>query len=265
MPATGQTLPSDVVDGLFAVDYITGPVVDDADRASDLLSLCRGNADLLSAFAGISGVSMDLLDIVIDAAIEQDLTQNLLLEILQEARSATVNPSLNFAFRILADQIALVPWKRQPDATLFDAVPSLRTIWKPELAAVAASHSADWERGEDGQIYLVLAGRLVVGTIGWYPIGVDSVGLRWHGILPAARRHGFSRRAIDLMSAEIPAGIASLYEVTRNPESRAAFERLQFEIVVDRDEIQLAARAADYPIDAGGWVLRRRLNSCKRE
>ena len=62
---------------------------------------------------------------------------------------------------------------------------------------------------------------------------------------------------LDFVFRELPPEIRHVYEVTRNPQSCAAFCRCGFEIVTEPDVIERAVRHAEYAIVTGGWVLRK--------
>lgn len=159
-------------------------------------------------------------------------------------------------------KVVLSSWIRNPEATLFEFKPELHSIWRSDLADIAAFHTKQWEidPNESGGVLTANVDGAVVGVTGWYRMTETEAGLRWHGVLPHARKNGYSRQMIELVSQEMPSDIRCVYEVTRNPQSRAAFCQCGFEVVTDQEVIKRAVQHAEYDIDSGGWVLRKTLN-----
>ena len=157
----------------------------------------------------------------------------------------------------------LTAWARHPAQTLFDYAPVLRTIWRDDLADLAAMHTRQWETDDDesGAILIASIAGVIVGITGWYRMSTRDAGLRWHGIVPGERNKGYSRQMIDLVCQTLPRKIRHVYEVTRNPASRDAFCRCGFEVMTDPKIIQRAVDDAQYDISAGGWVLRKAIAS----
>lgn len=158
-------------------------------------------------------------------------------------------------------RVTLAAWRRAPAVSLFDARPELRTIWAPELAAIAAEHTAKWETdlSDRGCIFTAhLAGELI-GVTGWYRMSDSEAGLRWHGVLPHARRRGLSRQMLGMVCQALPREIRHVFEVTRNPQSKLAFCEFGFEEVLDPAVIRRAVEHADYDIAGGGYLLRKTL------
>lgn len=155
--------------------------------------------------------------------------------------------------------LILTAWQRKPAQTLFQFAPILRTIWRPDLADLAAMHTRQWETDcdESGHIFIACVAGETVGITGWYRMSASDAGLRWHGVIPSQRNKGHSRQMIDLVCEGMPKKIRHIYEVTRNAESRDAFCRCGFEVMTDPKVIRRAVDEADYEIGAGGWVLRR--------
>lgn len=158
-------------------------------------------------------------------------------------------------------EIQLTPWRRHPPQTLFEFAPGLRSIWRAELADMAAKHTHQWETDTDesGRIFIASAEGAVVGITGWYRMAASEAGLRWHGVVPGERNKGYSRRMLDMVCRDLPKRIRHLYEVTRNPQSRDVFCRCGFEVVTDPEIIRRTVEDAEYDIGADGWVLRKLL------
>lgn len=158
--------------------------------------------------------------------------------------------------------VALTPWSRNPIKTLFELEPALHSIWQPDLSAIAAYHTKQWEidPNESGSVYTAHVNGPLVGVTGWYRQTSTEAGLRWHGVLPEARRNGYSMQMIDLVCQQMPSDIRHVYEVTRNPKSKAAFCQSGFQVVTDPETIQRAVQHAEYDIAMGGWVLRKTIN-----
>ena len=158
-----------------------------------------------------------------------------------------------------AGVIALTPWHRHPPQTLFEFAPILRSIWRADLADIAAMHTRQWEidPDESGKIFVASVEGAIVGITGWYRMSASEAGLRWHGVIPDERNKGYSRQMVDLVCRAMPKKIRHLYEVTRNPHSRDAFCRCGFEVVTDPEIIRRTVEDAEYDIGADGWVLRK--------
>lgn len=159
----------------------------------------------------------------------------------------------------VTNAIMLTAWKRHPPHTLFESALILRSIWRDDLAAIAAMHTRQWEsdENESGAILTASVAGVIVGMTGWYRMSKAAAGLRWHGIIPSERNKGYSRQMIDLVCETLPRKIRHVYEVTRNPASRDAFCRCGFDAMTDPNIIQHAIEEADYDSGASGWVLRK--------
>ena len=157
--------------------------------------------------------------------------------------------------------INLMPWHRHAAQTLFEFAPVLRSIWRADLADIAAMHTRQWEMepDESGKVLIAVVDDVIVGMTGWYRMSTSEAGLRWHGVIPGERKHGYSRQMIELVCRELPRKIRHVYEVTRNPESRDAFCRCGFDVMTDPEIIRRTVEDAEYAIGAGGWVLRKSL------
>jgi hypothetical protein len=157
--------------------------------------------------------------------------------------------------------IILTPWHRKPPQTLFDFVPDLRSIWRADLADIAAMHTRQWEidKDESGNILTASVGGSVIGITGWYRMSTSEAGLRWHGVIPDERKNGYSRQMIDLVCQAMPRKIRYVYEVTRSEQSRDSFCRCGFEVMTDPEIIRRTVEDAEYDIRTGGWVLRKSL------
>ena len=162
---------------------------------------------------------------------------------------------------IAASAMTLTAWQRHPPQTLFRFAPVLRSIWRADLADLAAMHTQQWETDDDesGAILIASVAGAIVGLTGWYRMSTRDAGLRWHGVVPAERNKGYSRQMIDLVCQSLPRKIRHVYEVTRNPASRDAFCRCGFAVMTDPKIIRRAVEDAEYDIGAEGWVLRRTL------
>lgn len=153
----------------------------------------------------------------------------------------------------------LHPVPRGKPTSVFDANPELFSIWHPDLAEVAVRHTRQFEleQAESGNVYAVYVGSTLVGLTGWYRMTDCEAGLRWHGVLPCYRKLGISRRMISHICEILPPEISLLFEVTRNPASKAAFERCGFSVIRDAELIRRVVDHANYDIDGGGWALER--------
>ncbi|QRE00191.1 hypothetical protein [Burkholderia phage BCSR5] len=89
---------------------------------------------------------------------------------------------------------------------LFEQAPHLKTIWSPEKTALAAEYAkADAGTGE---VFAITYDKAVVGTTGFFiepgdPI--DTVRLRWTGVIEQYRRRGITRDALTLLVPKLRA------------------------------------------------------------
>jgi hypothetical protein len=158
--------------------------------------------------------------------------------------------------------VGLTCWMRNSVQPIFEVHPELHSIWKHELSVIAAHHTQQWEvdPNESGNVLSAHVDDAIVGVMGWYRMTETEAGLRWHGVLPHARQNGYSRQMIDLVCQDMPSEIRCVYEVTRNPQSKAAFCACGFDVVTAPGVIERVVRHAEYGIETGGWVLRKPLN-----
>lgn len=154
-------------------------------------------------------------------------------------------------------RLYLVAWPRGSECSLFDAFPELHSIWQPELAAIAAKHTTAWEcdTNETGNVFIAYVGGEVVGVTGWYRMSSSEAGLRWHGVLPHARRRGLSTQMLSLVCADMPQEIRHVFEATRNRHSMLAFQASGFKEVTDPNVIRRAVIHAEYEIGRSGFLL----------
>jgi hypothetical protein len=132
----------------------------------------------------------------------------------------------------------------------FDRFPELRTIWpEPHLQALAEQATIETLDAQTvpgtpdrGPIFLILnidaAGHeRVVGISGYYTLDdrAEQLGLRWHGIVPRARGHGFSRLAFEQVLQTIRTSLPNAREITeivplieRGEHIARHFQRLGF-------------------------------------
>jgi GNAT superfamily N-acetyltransferase len=94
----------------------------------------------------------------------------------------------------------------------FEEHPQLRSIWPAELHAIAEEATVetvnDMPRGDIGGLYLIAKDGQVIGITGYFYVdSVDEPYLRWHGVVPAERGKGYSRRALQLLIANIKSKI----------------------------------------------------------
>jgi len=79
--------------------------------------------------------------------------------------------------------------------------PQLATIWPEPYNTEAKEASA--EDSHTGQVMLIKYGHQVIGTTGLFLQDDDflNVYLRWHGVVPQWRRHGYAGEAIKLIAS----------------------------------------------------------------
>lgn len=90
----------------------------------------------------------------------------------------------------------------------FQAHPQLATIWPPASQAIAIEATleaiADCVGLSETGLYLIQDAGQVVGMTGYFFVdSPEEPYLRWHGVVPAARRQGTSTAAIALLLAEL--------------------------------------------------------------
>ncbi|MBR8317323.1 hypothetical protein KDW36_29650, partial [Burkholderia dolosa] len=125
----------------------------------------------------------------------------------------------------------------------FDRFPELRTIWpEPHLQALAEQATIETLDAQTvpgtpdrGPIFLILdidaAGyERVVGISGYYTLDdrAEQLGLRWHGIVPRARGHGFSRLAFEQVLQTIRTSLPNAREIDPAPIPRTARSLITF-------------------------------------
>jgi len=113
-----------------------------------------------------------------------------------DGATRALTQALNSARATLAvNEIKLVEAYGNP----FELFPQLRTIWPQPYAQIA--EEASGEDSHTGQVLLIMYLNVVVGITGVfddcdYP---DDIFLRWHGVIPEARRSGIARKALELL------------------------------------------------------------------
>lgn len=90
--------------------------------------------------------------------------------------------------------------RRMVSGNPFDEHPQLREIWHADLQPhVETDTMKDLALGNADParnlVYLIELDGTVVGITGVYNLGEDTLGLRWHGVVPSARHGGVSAQA----------------------------------------------------------------------
>ncbi|MES2207774.1 MAG: GNAT family N-acetyltransferase [Pseudomonadota bacterium] len=122
---------------------------------------------------------------------------------------------------------------KNPIKSLFFEFPQLISIWPNHLSLLAQDATQQWEANSDenGEIYKIIDHHLgyhVVGITGWWPISDTDAGLRWHGVIQAARRNGISKTALQLLSERLQNNYDFLHEVAYTPNAAHYFEKNGF-------------------------------------
>ncbi|MDE1874749.1 MAG: GNAT family N-acetyltransferase [Patescibacteria group bacterium] len=89
---------------------------------------------------------------------------------------------------------------------LFDRVPELNRIWEaPALQAQARESYEEWDsrnypEESSGEIFTILEDDKTIGIIGWFEYGdiLDTMRLRYYGIVPSHRGEGRASTAMEL-------------------------------------------------------------------
>jgi RimJ/RimL family protein N-acetyltransferase len=126
------------------------------------------------------------------------------------------------------------------DGNPFTAHPQLRTIWPAHFTEIAEDAAQDaiahMPFGDVGGLYLVKLGNRVIGITGFFYCESETEPfLRWHGIIPAERRKGYSREAMRQVAARIKGKLPDARGLTElvpqnedGPAIAAHFEQLGF-------------------------------------
>ncbi|KWA84101.1 hypothetical protein WL29_22310 [Burkholderia ubonensis] len=111
----------------------------------------------------------------------------------------------------------------------FEDYPVLRTIWPAEFGIIAEEAAQEAVEqiplGDIGGLYLITKADQVIGITGFfYCESIDEPFLRWHGIAPAERGNGYSRRALQLVVECIKAKIPYAKGLTELvPQTQTAY------------------------------------------
>ncbi len=120
------------------------------------------------------------------------------------------------------------------DILVFEKYPILNQIWGIVSTEYAKDATLEWQTTEDsGGIYFILLDDEVIGITGYWVIDDTYAGLRWHGIIPAYRKHGLSTISLKLLFACIPKNISVIYEIANNDKTARYFESIGFNRVTD--------------------------------
>lgn len=115
----------------------------------------------------------------------------------------------------------------------FEDHPQLRAIWPAEFTAIAEEAALEAVEhvgtADIGGLFLIMRGADVIGITGYFYFDdIDEPYLRWHGIVPTERGHGYSRAAMALVVKRVRAKLPSargLTELVPQNEQGAAIER----------------------------------------
>lgn len=83
----------------------------------------------------------------------------------------------------------------------FDKFPYLKEIWPSASSAIAQEATQETIENQELGLYLVMKDYIPIGMSGFF-INSDNIkelGLRWHGIIPSERGHGYSKEAMKLV------------------------------------------------------------------
>jgi RimJ/RimL family protein N-acetyltransferase len=137
----------------------------------------------------------------------------------------------------------------------------IHTIWSNVLHSHhAADAAADWLRSDrtDGVVYAIVLDNQIIGITGWYDLGTCdtalAAGMRWHGILPQYRGHGYSRVALALLVQSLPNEISVLYNNTNSESSCEHFLKCGFTITYAEAIRKFVIDASGYDTSLG-WVV----------
>lgn len=85
---------------------------------------------------------------------------------------------------------------------LFSKFPKLNNIWENKNLQNDAKKSYEiWNENKTGEIFTINTMNSVIGIIGWFEYGniLDTLRLRYYGIIPEYRKYGYGQVAIDLL------------------------------------------------------------------
>lgn len=100
--------------------------------------------------------------------------------------------------------------------------------------------TSEWISGNDcGEIFYITLDDYIIGITGWYKTSIDNMfGLRWTGILPEYRGHGYCMQAVKMMYLHIAEQTKQwprLFEIANTEETAKYFEHNKF-IRVEKEE-----------------------------
>lgn len=99
---------------------------------------------------------------------------------------------------------------------ILEKYPKLKNIWENvTLQNRALKSIIDWNPKEKtGEIFLIKKDFEIIGVTGWFVDNniLDTVRMRWHGIIPEERGKGYSEKALDLLCSHIRKTVPKQYK-----------------------------------------------------
>jgi len=116
----------------------------------------------------------------------------------------------------------------------FDFFPGFEDIWPSKWSEQAMVATTDWTLDEaDGEIFYILNDGKKIGITGWWPLSESMAGLRWHGVIPECRGHGFGKQALIYLTNRLASNYKKLIEVTMSDAPIKFFRSFGFEEITD--------------------------------
>lgn len=125
--------------------------------------------------------------------------------------------------------------------TILEKYPRLNNIWEDLTMQTRALKSyIDFDpKIKTGEIFLIKNNNEVIGVTGWFTDDkmLDTIRMRWHGIIKSERQKGFSTSAMNLLIEHIKRTVSKNYKYlsesyTKNTKHagqiRTAFEKAGF-------------------------------------
>lgn len=132
------------------------------------------------------------------------------------------------------------------DSNLFTDHPALCKIWSAEhMPLVIGSYKA-WlhDMHDTGSFYKIKVDDDIVGVTGYWMINTADAGLRWHGVIPNAMRHGIGRIALELLIKRLPPHVVYLHEIALTTNPIKFFLQAGFKENVDAETVAAVLKSS---------------------
>ena len=142
--------------------------------------------------------------------------------------------------------VTLQPCNIFDDENLFTDHPALRKIWSAEHMPLVIESYKVWlhEFNDTGNFYKIKVDDDVVGVTGYWMINTVDAGLRWHGVIPSAMRHGIGRIALELLIKRLPPHVVYLHEIALTTNPIKFFLQAGFKENVDAETVATVLKSS---------------------